>query len=260
VRTRPLLLALLLVALPACTGDKKPVPDPDAPLKEARARLAVLAQATANGAYDAQYRFLQLPSNTAGVIRIRQSPPQYRIDIVSKDGASFFALKNGIVSCSSKARKKTCFLVARPGEEVPALFDPGVQRLFRDAVEELAANPNGYIVRRVEGVPTATPTSVTPTSVTPTPSASPSLLPIPAGECFEVTRTIQTPDPRQPSGFENGTYCFAEEGVATSIKVQSGTMTLVKLLGPPPAAAFKPPAKVQRLPDLTPSPTPSKKK
>ncbi|HWL36931.1 MAG TPA: hypothetical protein VNQ77_12115 [Frankiaceae bacterium] len=266
MRTRPLLLALLLVALPACTEDKKPPYDPDAPLKEARARLAVLAQATANGAYDAQYRFLQLPSNTAGVIRIRQSPPQYRIDIVSKDGASFFALKSGIVSCSSKASKKTCFLVARPGEEVPALFDPGVQRLFRDAVEDLAANPNGYIVRRVDPVPTATPVSATPTPTpTKTPSKkpvspTPSLLPIPVGECFEVTRTIETPDPQQPSGFENGTYCFAEQGVATSINVKSGTMTLVKLLGPPPAAAFKPPAKVQKLPELTPTPTPSKKK
>lgn len=257
MRTRPLLLALLLVALPACTEEKKPAPDPDAPLREARARLAVLAHATANGAYDAQYRFLQLPSNTTGVIRIRQSPPQYRIDIVSKDGASFFALKSGIVSCSSKASKKTCFLVARPGEEVPALFDPGVQRLFRDAVEDLAANPNDYVVRRVEGIPTATPTSVSPT---PTASGSPSLLPIPRGECFEVTRTVTTPDPRQPSGFENGTYCFAEQGVATSINVKSGTMTLVKLLGPPPAAAFKPPAKVQKLPDLKPTPTPSKKK
>jgi hypothetical protein len=180
---------------------------------------------------------------------------------VSKDGASFFALKNGIVSCSSKAKKKTCFLVARPGEEVPALFDPGVQRLFRDAVEDLAANPNDYVVRRIDGVPTATPTATT-TSPTPTPTAtaSPSLLPIPEGECFEVTRTIATPDPEQPAGFENGTYCFAEQGVATSINVKSGTMTLVKLLGPPPAAAFKPPAKVQKLPDLTPSPTPSKKK
>jgi hypothetical protein len=256
VRSRRLLLALLLVLVPACK-DKKAAPDPDAGLREARARLAVLAGATANGAYDAQYRFLQLPSNTTGVIRIRQSPPQYRIDIVSRDGASFFALKNGIVSCSSKGTKKTCFLVARPGEEVPALFDPGVQRLFRDAVEDLAAHPGSYVVTKAAAPPTATPTA---SASTPSASGSPTSLPIPDGECFTVARTDRTPDPDQPVGFEDGTYCFAASGVATSISVASGTLTLVKLLGPPPAAAFKPQAKVQKLPDLSPSPSPTKKK
>lgn len=248
-------LALLLL-LTACT-DKKKAPDPDAALREARSRLAVLAGATANAAYDAQYRFVQLPSNTAGRIRIRQSPPQYRIDIIRKEGASFFALKTGVVSCSSKGTKKTCYRVAGPGQEVPELFDPGVQRLFRDAVEDLAANPDDYLVTPI--APSATPTVTA--STTRTPSATPSgSLPIPAAECFRVERTVATPDPGEESGFENGTYCFAEQGVATSITVDSGTLTLVKLLGPPTVNAFKPPAKVQRLPSLTPTPTPSKKK
>lgn len=243
-------LALLL--LTACTEKEKP--DPGAALREARARLAVLAQATADAEYDAQYRFVQLPSNTAGVIRIRQSPPAYRIDIIRTDGASFFALPRGAVSCSSKGTKKTCYRVSGPGEEVPELFDPGVQRLFRDAVEDLAANPGDYLVTKVDATPAATG------SAPPTPAATPSgSLPIPPAECFRVERTAGTPNPTEEVGFENGTYCFAERGVATSVSVDSGMLTLVKLLGPPPAAAFKPPAHIRDLPKLTPKPTPSKK-
>ena len=244
---RVIAAVLLVLTLGACTGDKDD-PDPDAALKQARARLSVLARATANGSYDASYRFVQLPSNATGSIRIRQTPPQYRIDIVARNGASYFSLKSGIVSCSRKGTKRTCLLVARPGEEAPELFDPGVQRLFRDAVEDLAARPDDYTVV------TTTPPTVPP--ATGSPSPTPSTLPIPPGECFAVTRVSTVPDPDPEKGFEPGTYCFAEQGVATAISVKSGALTLVKLLGPPPAAAYTPPAKVQRLPDLTPTPTP----
>ena len=254
-----LLVVLLLVALPACTGDKKDPVDPLAELRNARARLAVLAQATANGAYDAEYRFLQLPSKATGTIRIRQSPPQYRIDIVSKDAASFFSLTTGTVSCSAaKAKKTTCYLVAKRGEEVPALFDPGVQRLFRDAVEDLAAHPGDYLVTRVDTSPTTTPQTPAGSATAPaTPSATATAASppgVPAGECFVVARAAATPDPSDEGGFEDGTYCFAEQGVATSITVKSGSLTLVRVNAAPPAAAFKPPVKVLRLPDPTPTP------
>lgn len=269
----------LLLALTACTdgGAKKVPPDPDAELRDARARLAVLAQATANGTYDAEYRFLQLPSNTAGTIRIRQAPPQYRIDIQSRGGASFFSLKTGTVSCSARnttqGRKRTCFLVAKPGEPVPQLFDPGVQRLFRDAVADLAENPGNYLVTRVDAPPAATPTgtptgtssgttaplpptTTPPATTSPSGTASPSGSTLPTGECFRVERTsANTKSPGTEAGFEDGTYCFAEEGVATSITVASGTLTLVILRGAPEANAFNPPAKVQELPAVSPSPS-----
>lgn len=252
VRPTPALLALLLIAAPACTDDKKPARDPDAEIREARSRLATLAQATAAASYDAEYRFLQVPSNTIGTIRIRQVPPQYRIDIVSKDAAVFYALRSGTVSCSAKGAKRTCYLVAKPGQEVPALFDPGVQRLFRDAVVDLAAHPEDYVVTKVAAPPTATPLS---SSATPSPLPTPTG--VPAGECFAVSRADATPDPGEEVGFESGTYCFAEQGVATSITVKSGSLTLVALRGVPPAGAFKPIAPVQQLP--TPTPTPKKK-
>ena len=225
-----LLLVLLLFAT-ACTDAKEK--DPNAALNAARARLAVLAQATANGAYDATYR-------------IRQRPPQYRIDITTKDAASFYSLTTGTVSCSAKGKKKTCFLVARPGEDVPPLFDPGVQRLFRDAVEELSAHPTDYVVTRV--LPSASPPA----------TASPSGTPLPVGECYLVNRVAASPTPGAGPGFENGTYCFAEQGVATEIDVLSGSLTLTSIGAPPGDSAFKPIAKVQQLPDLSPTPTPKK--
>ncbi len=242
---RPRLLPLALVPLLlACTHPKKA--DPDAEGRRLRGRLAVLAQATANNVYDATYTFVQRPSNAHGIIRIRQAPPQYRIDVVAKDTASYFALTTGVVSCSQKGAKKTCFLVARPGEEVPPLFDPGVQRLFRDAVSDLAANPNDYQV-------TAAPPPTPDPSATPAPPGD-----LPVGECFAVTRSPDAPPASQNGGFEDGTYCFAEQGLATSITVASGTLTLTRTGPPPTAATFRPTAPVRRLPDLTPTPTPSR--
>ncbi|HEU0132764.1 MAG TPA: hypothetical protein VFQ85_17425 [Mycobacteriales bacterium] len=252
VRPRCVLLAVLLV-LSGCTSHKKP-PDPDAEGRRVRGRLAVLAQATANAAYDATYKFVQHPSNAHGAIRIRQSPPQYRIDVVAKGTASFFALRSGTVSCSQKGTKKTCFLVARPGEEVPALFDPGVQRLFRDAVSDLATNPNDYVVTEV---PAPSASASATGSATPSASATASPPALPVGECFAVTRAASAPPATEKGGFEDGTYCFAEQGVATSISVASGTLTLTALGPAPGASAFKPPTTVQKLPDLTPTPTPT---
>jgi hypothetical protein len=269
---RPLALLAALALLPGCTDSPKPKrPAPGEEEAAARGRLAVLAQKTADGGYDATYRFVQRPSNATGTIRIRQEPPQYRIDVTSKGTASFFALTSGVVSCTIKVPKGTsCFLVSRPGEEVPALFDPGVQRLFRDAVEELAKHPADYRVTRVGGPAptpgtseTAPPATGTPTATgsatAPAPSASgtPGL---PAGECFRVERLASAePSPgTAAAGFEDGTYCFAERGIATQIEVASGVLELTAIGGEPHPNWFIPPAGVQRLPELSASPTPSR--
>jgi hypothetical protein len=245
VRSRLPAALLAVLALAACTHAKKK-PQGEPPV-DARARLSVLAQAAANGTYDAQFSFVQRASGKTGTIRIRQAPPRYRIDIVSKDAkASYFLLTTGVVACSHKPHKDACFLAARPGEPVPALFDPGIQRLFRDAVQELAKNPDDYAVTQVSPTP----------SVTPTPSASGDL---PTGECFDVRRLSSSPPPGGTPPLEDGTYCFAEQGLPTSIDVASGTMTLTALGPPPNDKAFQPFAKVQQLPALTPTPTPKNK-
>jgi hypothetical protein len=259
VRRAPLVLALVLL-LPACRHSTSPTPGPSVGAEDARARLAVLANATAVGEYDATYRFVQQGTNAKGTIRIRQRPPYYRIDIATKDIASFFSLHSGTVSCSRKGKKKTCFLVARPGEPVPALFDPGVQRLFRDAVIDLAANPDQYVVTRVPASPSpSVPGSVSAsasgsTSASASPSASPSTAAgVPDGECFLVNRPRATASSATKRiGFENGTYCFSVAGVATRIEVASGSLTLIDTGRVPPWTAFKPIAKVVKLPTLKP--------
>jgi hypothetical protein len=248
VHTRTAVLLATLLVLPACTHPKKKA-DPNAELNAARGRLAILAQATANGSYIATYRFVQRSDGTAGTIRFVQAPPRYRFDVSVHNSASYFELPTGVVSCARKEKKKTCFLVARPGEEVPELYDPVLPRLFRDAVADLAANPTEYVVRQVP-FPSE---SVSPPAASPAPSATP----LPTGECYAVTRTSATPSASR-TGFEDGTYCFAEQGLATYIDVTTGTITLTAIGGTPTDASFKPTTKVQKLPDLTPSPTPKK--
>jgi hypothetical protein len=254
VRTRPaVLLVALLALLPACTHEKKKA-DPNAELNAARGRLAVLAQATANGSYIATYRFVQRSDGTAGTIRFVQSPPRYRFDVIVHNSASYYELPTGVVSCARKELKKTCFLVARPGEQVPELYDPVLPRLFRDAVADLAANPTEYVVRQVP-FPSVSPSATASASATATPD--PSATPLPTGECYAVTHTSATPSADR-TGFEDGTYCFAEQGIATYIDVTTGSMVLTAVGGTPDDASFKPITKVQKLPDLTPSPTPKK--
>lgn len=233
-----LLLVLLLVLVPACTTHKKTVvpPDPDA----ARNRLAQLADLTAKASYDATYKFAQRGTGARGTVRIRQVPPQYRIDIATKDVASFYYLRSQVISCSQKGAKKACFLVARPGEEIPSLFDPGVQRLFRDAVVDLAAHPADYTVSVVPPTP---------------PTATPAPSPVLANECFLVNRAPATASAApERAGFENGTYCFGTEGIATLIDVSSGSLTLLSVGAPPTSAAFKPITTVTKLPNLSPTP------
>jgi hypothetical protein len=241
------LVALLaaVALLPACTHEttRKPPPNGNEALDAARARLSVLARATANAVYDATYvvtyRVPQATQDSKGSIRIVQKPPRYRIDIIGRDVASYYVGATGIVSCSIKGPKRTkrCFLVAHNGEPVPALFDPGVQRLFRDVVEDLAAHPTDY---NVVAVPRPTPSGKQ----------------VGSSECFTVVRNASPSATR--TGFEDGTYCLAERGYATYIDVESGTLLLSRFGPPPPESAFKPFAKVEQLPDLTPSPTPKK--
>ncbi len=236
-------LAVLVLALAGCTG-KPSVTSPD-PGVLARNRLSLLAAKAAGNSFDATYRFTERATAATGTIRIRQVPPQYRLDISTTTTASFFALRTGFVSCTRRKNRTdySCFLVARPGEPVPDLFDPGVQRLFRDAVTGLAEYPRDYAVQAL--------------SPSPSPSASPG---VPAGECFHVERT-STPSPRAdgqvPAGFETGDYCFAEEGYPTRYDVATGTLVLVAVGPAPDPTAFQPPAKPATLPDLTPSPTPT---
>jgi len=248
----PLAVAIAAVALAGCgEGSTTPRPGPSGDrLSGAQRELATIAGLAARASYDATYS-LAAATGESGTLRIVASPPSYRVDVSLGGTPSIFIQHEGtVVSCATKASTPSCFLVARPGEPVPELFDPGVQRLFIDAVADVAAHPERY------DVAAAAP-------------ASPA--PIEASACFDVERldpsasaststststsASATAPPVDPTGFETGQYCFATDGLLTRLAVSTGTLRLTKRGPAPTPALFSPPASPAALPDL-PSPSP----
>ena len=230
--------AIAATVLSGCFGGADPVaPRLAGGLTPAQERLAELAHLAATASYDATYS-LRAASGDAGSIRIVVAPPSYRVDVALTGSAPslYFQRAGTAVSCSTKASRPSCFLVARPGEPVPELFDPGVQRLFSDAVADLAARPERYVVLRAASSAPSQP---------------------PGTECFDVRRVDESPAAApvtDPTGFETGQYCFGTDGVLTRLAVSTGTLTLTKRGPAPTAAVFEPPATPVALPPL---PTPS---
>ena len=243
---RPAAVALSLLLVASCDGSPsaKPFETPSetpsvapTPTPE-QSDLARLANKVVYNRYDAVYGFEAPATKDRGSLRILASPPNYRVDITNRGTTSIFLVtRTRTVSCSITAlNKRSCFLVARAGEEVPDLFDPGVQHLFSDAVADLGKNPLAYEVTRVANV----------------------RLPggLPDGYCFDVERAEPVTG-EDPVGFESGRYCFAERGVMVLLAVKTGRITLKKLGTAPKPAQFQPIAPVSALPDLTPTPRPT---
>lgn len=196
--------------------------------------LAALAAKAAAASYDATYDFNT--QSTKGLLRIFAAPPNYRVDVaVGPQTAQFYRIHLGTVSCGLRPDKPaSCALVAAPGAPVPAVFDPGVQRLFADGLDALAKDPAGYAIAGLTDS-----------------SAAPG---VPAGKCFHVERLADlkavSPGvvPAPGKGFESGDYCFdPASGVLTAVRVATGTLTLTKAPTKPTDADFIPPAVAQPL-------------
>jgi hypothetical protein len=246
IRTCAAVAAAGVLLTASCTSETKKTTASPAP-NTARQQLAALASKTAAAAYDATYDFEARTAGGKGTLRIVAMPPtRYRLDVVSGGKtAQFYDVEAGVVSCALKpGAPTTCVLVAKKGEPVPDIFDPGVQHLFTTGPKALADNPDGYDVRSLPDAP--------------------AVAGLPAGKCFHVERLadLQTLSPGTVTppgeGFESGDYCFdPASGVLTSAKVTSGTLTLSKLGPAPTAAEFEPPAKPVPLPSTSATPTAS---
>jgi hypothetical protein len=239
-------VAVAVALVPACTKERDVATAPSASptvtslLSPEQQRLSQLAGRAAAIPFDAAYSLTTTLTKKPSSVRIIVLPPgRLRVDVRSGgQTASSFQIAMGTVACKSD---KTCVLVARPGEKVPEGFDPGVQRLFSSAADELGRNPGAFDVSALPDRPKKGR--------------------LPASECFHVTRRSSSPAPKaDPSGFETGDYCFTARGVPTLMKVNYGTLTLKTLGGKPTPSLFVPPKKPIALPELSPTPTPTKKK
>jgi len=255
-----LVVAALLVGCSSGSTDE-PGPRPSAStssgLTQAQQQLAGLAGLAAAASYDATYD-LDARTGDTGTIRIVALPPSYRVDVTLRGAEpSIYIQKSGtVVSCRLKTGTPSCFLVARPGEPVPEIFDPGVQRLFSDAVADLGANPAGYLVDVIPSEPLAV--GAVPASCFDVRRAAPSTSPSAPGDS---SPSLSTANPVDPTGFETGQYCFADDGLLTRLTVSTGTLVLKSRGAAPTLKLFDAPAKPAALPDLaTPavSPTPTR--
>lgn len=210
-----------VAALAGCGGPgtpaAAPAPTPSAtsatPADDAGARAARAIGSTST----ARYTLSATDGTTAQVVVARHGR-ELRLDLVhGSDADSLLLTADGAaVSCRTSGKAPTCLRLAGPGQPLPPLLDPGLERVMTASLTYLAA-----------GVATTRPTSSLPAAAQ-----------LPAAQCYDVTGI----------GQDAGTYCLSEDGLLRRAVFPSGTLDLVSL-GPPPAAAtFAPPVRPTPLP------------
>jgi hypothetical protein len=193
----------------------------------AAAELTKLAANGAQATYTATYVFHQVAPNSTATVHVWHAPPpDLRVDVVSGlTTASLIRTAKATFSCAQKGSRRTCFTVAGAGQKAPAPFDVGPAALFSDDLETLSASGASYVV--------------TPASRLPASDGAP------AAACFAIRPGLLTPLP----AVQKGTYCFADDGVLTSVTYPSGnTAHLTEVTPSAPPEKFAPYASPAPLP------------
>lgn len=241
--TRQLPTALILVVVTAllagaCSRSRSsaaPTPSPSPVVTPAQALAALAGAATGRG-YVATYltvaNRLGKPGRQA-TATVSILPPRYRVDILD-NGATAVLIGGGplaAVSCGiGPAITTYCLRVAAPGQPLPQIFDPGVQRVVTDDLAVLAARPDAFTVTARVGLPATTTT--------------------PAASCFAVKPLAQPPAPpdKRIARVDTGVWCLSADGLAVRLIFGSGTLTLRKVGAAPALSVFRPPATPQPIP------------
>jgi hypothetical protein len=228
----------LSALLAACGGGSAAAPPSsptsDAPLSQTARDLQQYAAASRDSQFVASYTAQLAGKRTAAVGVFLQSATRYRIDV--REGTtttSLYSTARGSSVCTvATGKAPVCFLVAKPGQPIPAQFDAGVQRIFTRDLPQLAANPRAFSITEDTALP-----------------AAPGLA---AARCFAIKAT--TTDSALAAGVDLGTYCLSMSGPPRALTFVSGTLSLTKNAGKPTAANFVLPAAARALPS-TPTPT-----
>jgi len=121
------------------TTSAAPSPTATTPVT-AEAAARTLARQLQGRPLDITYRIKRSnPDQPAGLVRIQRVGQRYRVDVTR--GSSTSSLRTaprGLVSCLRTPNDRSCFLVAKPGDRPPALFNPGVQRIITSVMPALA--------------------------------------------------------------------------------------------------------------------------
>lgn len=194
----------------------------------ARERAAQLAS-TAPQAFDATYRLDSKGKRPDANVRMRAIRDRFRLDI--KTGAQTSVLISGgrgVISCQQKSKgerpaRGNCLLVSKNDRNIPRLFDPQIQNIFRGTMDALARLHSDVHVRRAG-------TWQPPHHLG-------------SAECFEVR------GPDVPSG----TYCLLAVpgryvGLLARAVFDSGSLSLRFVEGVVRPDSFKPPTSPTPLP------------
>jgi hypothetical protein len=190
--------------------------------------LAALAAKGAAATYSASYAFHQVSPDTTATVQVWRAAPSLRVD-VSAGGttATLLVTSAGSYSCSIKATKRSCLIVAGAGAPVPAPFDVAPVNLFTADLHTLATDTASYDVR-------SAPATLASGAV-------------PAAQCFDVAGRASIPTAQVPAG----RYCFTSAGLLAAATYPTGNT--IRLTAAPAAT----PAPAQFTPYAKPSPLPS---
>jgi hypothetical protein len=229
-----LLLTGCTASEPEPAASPTPSPSVSATLKPQELTAAERAQqlsALAPDRFQASYRLTTRQNLPDAKVLMRVLGERFRLDLTRGRTTAVLAYgRRGVVSCRIRQPKtkndrveRTCFLVARTPRQLPPLFDPGIQRLFRTTTLALARGGKQVTVRR-DGTWKA-----------------PHGLGV--AECFAV----------RGERVRRGTYCYLAEpgpniGLLARAVFPSGTLELRDVSGSLRKGAFRPPVRPTPLP------------
>ena len=223
-RVLPLLVPLLVVT--ACGGSSSS----GKPKASAADLLSDLAASASAASYTAVYDFHQASNNQSATVKVWRAQPVLRVDVViAGTTASLIVGSDATYSCSIAGARRSCLIVAKAGEPLPAPFDIAPASLFTTDLQQLSTSVNDY-------------------TVTSAPAASPSGA-VPAAKCFNIAPRSGVTEAKLP----RGTYCISGSGLLTAATYPSGnTIRLVSAQTSAPAAGqFSPYASPTPLPTTT---------
>ena len=228
------------MALGGCGGSAEPAAtESPTPASHAEGnpadRLAGLVAAAADKRYVARYEYAPGDGSITTITVTLAADGSWRVDVPGGGlgGGRDVAVAgtgSGVYQCGL-GDGDSCARVAGKDGAVPAKYDPKIEQLWRTWLSTLGDRSEALSVD----------TAQRPAGV--------------SGSCFSVEPTAASMSSPVPSG----TYCLADDGVVTGVRISAGSLTLVGSAEPAPDSV-KLPGPVSAggaVPTTSPSPSPS---